>query len=50
MADHVIIATPPATYTQWFKDDPGFDFLRSMEQSAVLLLLWPLIKVPLMVS
>ena len=22
MADHVIIATPPATYTQWFKDDP----------------------------
>ena len=34
MADHVIIATPPATYTQWFKDDPGFDFLRSMEQSS----------------
>ena len=31
---HVIIATPPATYTQWFKDDPGFDFLRSMEQSS----------------
>ena len=34
MADHVIIATPPATYTQWFKDDSGFDFLRSMEQSS----------------
>lgn len=34
MADHVIIATPPATYTQWFKDDVGFDFLRSMEQSS----------------
>ena len=34
MADHVIIATPPATYTQWFKDDRGFDFLRSMEQSS----------------
>ena len=34
MADHVIIATPPATYTQWFKDDEGFDFLRSMEQSS----------------
>lgn len=34
MAEHVIIATPPATYTQWFKDDPGFDFLRSMEQSS----------------
>lgn len=34
MADHVIIATPPATYTQWFKADPGFDFLRSMEQSS----------------
>ena len=34
MADHVIIATPPATYNQWFKDDPGFDFLRSMEQSS----------------
>ena len=34
MADHVIIATPPATYTQWFKDDPGFDFLRTMEQSS----------------
>lgn len=34
MADHVIIATPPATYTQWFKDDPVFDFLRSMEQSS----------------
>ena len=34
MADHVIITTPPATYTQWFKDDPGFDFLRSMEQSS----------------
>ena len=34
MADHVIIATPPATYAQWFKDDPGFDFLRSMEQSS----------------
>ena len=33
-AEHVIIATPPATYTQWFKDDPGFDFLRSMEQSS----------------
>ena len=31
---HVIIATPPATYTQWFKDDRGFDFLRSMEQSS----------------
>ena len=34
MADHVIIATPPTTYTQWFKDDPSFDFLRSMEQSS----------------
>ena len=34
IADHVIIATPPATYNQWFKDDPGFDFLRSMEQSS----------------
>lgn len=34
MADHVIICTPPATYNQWFKDDPGFDFLRSMEQSS----------------
>ena len=34
MADHVIISTPPATYTQWFKDDSGFDFLRSMEQSS----------------
>ena len=34
MADHVIIATPPATYNQWFKDDEGFDFLRSMEQSS----------------
>lgn len=34
MADHVIISTPPATYAQWFKDDPGFDFLRSMEQSS----------------
>lgn len=34
MADHVIISTPPATYTQWFKDDEGFDFLRSMEQSS----------------
>lgn len=34
MADHVIIATPPATYTQWFKNDAGFDFLRSMEQSS----------------
>ena len=34
MADHVIIATPPATYNQWFKDDSGFDFLRSMEQSS----------------
>lgn len=34
MADHVIIATPPATYSQWFKDDAGFDFLRSMEQSS----------------
>ena len=34
MADHVIITTPPATYTQWFKDDAGFDFLRSMEQSS----------------
>ena len=33
-ADHVIITTPPATYTQWFKDDVGFDFLRSMEQSS----------------
>ena len=22
------------TYTQWFRDDPGFDFLRSMEQSS----------------
>ena len=33
-ADQVIICTPPATYTQWFKDDPGFDFLRSMEQSS----------------
>ena len=34
MADHVIISTPPATYRQWFKDDQGFDFLRSMEQSS----------------
>ena len=34
IADHVIIATPPATYNQWFKDDEGFDFLRSMEQSS----------------
>ena len=34
MADHVIIATPPATYTQWFKDDPGLISLRSMEQSS----------------
>ena len=34
MADHVIIATPPATYNQWFKDDEGFDFLQSMEQSS----------------
>ena len=34
MADHVIIATPPATYNHWFKDDSGFDFLRSMEQSS----------------
>ena len=33
-ADHVIICTPPATYNQWFKDDVGFDFLRSMEQSS----------------
>ena len=33
-ADHVIICTPPATYKQWFKDDAGFDFLRSMEQSS----------------
>lgn len=33
-ADHVIICTPPATYNQWFKDDAGFDFLRSMEQSS----------------
>ena len=33
-ADHVIICTPPATYNQWFKDDTGFDFLRSMEQSS----------------
>lgn len=34
IADHVIISTPPATYSQWFKDDAGFDFLRSMEQSS----------------
>ena len=34
MADYVIISTPPATYSQWFKDDTGFDFLRSMEQSS----------------
>ena len=34
MADHVIISTPPATYSQWFKDDADFDFLRSMEQSS----------------
>ena len=33
-ADQVIICTPPATYNQWFKDDAGFDFLRSMEQSS----------------
>ena len=33
-ADQVIICTPPATYNQWFKDDQGFDFLRSMEQSS----------------
>ena len=49
MADHVIISTPPATYTQWFKDDQGFDFLRSMEHLAVPLLLCLLIKAPLMV-
>ena len=34
MANHVIISTPPATYRQWFKDDQGFDFLRSTEQSS----------------
>ena len=34
IADHVIISTPPATYSKWFKDDAGFDFLRSMEQSS----------------
>ena len=33
-ADQVVICTPPATYNQWFKDDEGFDFLRSMEQSS----------------
>ena len=33
-ANQVIICTPPATYNQWFKDDVGFDFLRSMEQSS----------------
>ena len=33
-ANKVIICTPPATYNQWFKDDAGFDFLRSMEQSS----------------
>ena len=33
-ANQVIICTPPATYSQWFKDDTGFDFLRSMEQSS----------------
>ena len=33
-ADQVIICTPPATYSRWFKDDAGFDFLRSMEQSS----------------
>ena len=33
-ANQVIICTPPATYSQWFKDDAGFDFLRSMEQSS----------------
>ena len=33
-ADHVIISTPPATYRQWFKDDQGFNFLQSMEQSS----------------
>ena len=33
-ANQVIICTPPATYNQWFKDDAGFDFLRSMEQSS----------------
>ena len=33
-ANQVIICTPPATYNQWFKDDEGFDFLRSMEQSS----------------
>lgn len=32
--DQVIICTLPATYNQWFKDDEGFDFLRSMEQSS----------------
>ena len=32
--DQVIICTPPATYNQWFKNDEGFDFLRSMEQSS----------------
>lgn len=33
-ANQVIICTPPATYNQWFKDDAGFNFLRSMEQSS----------------
>lgn len=33
-ANQVIICTPPAMYNQWFKDDAGFDFLRSMEQSS----------------
>ena len=44
MADHVIIATPPATYTQWFEDDPGFDFCAPWSSRAVLLLLWPFDK------
>lgn len=34
IADMLIICTPPATYNQWFRDDSGFDYLRSMEQSS----------------
>nr|WP_290122978.1 FAD-dependent oxidoreductase [Veillonella denticariosi] len=33
-ADALIICTPPAAYKQWFGDDSGFDYLRSMEQSS----------------
>ena len=48
MADHVIIATPPATYNQWFKDDEALISCVPWNSRAVLLLLWHLIKLPLM--